>query len=88
MPEKIRRAIYRPSAQQVRAPVDRRRDFLQGYMFWLVPLKAAIDNEKYFLLEARNALARAVFSVLHRWRYRTALSEIGTPGSSVTGYRQ
>ncbi|QCB56107.1 hypothetical protein E5675_17810 [Sphingopyxis sp. PAMC25046] len=45
-PEKMRRAIYTPSAQQVRAPVRRAESRLQGYMPWLGPLQAALDAEE------------------------------------------
>ncbi len=44
-PEENSRAIYTPSAQQVRAPIRRDDDRSVAYLPWLKPLKAALDAE-------------------------------------------
>lgn len=42
-PEENSRAIYTPSAQQVRAPIHRENNRWQPYLPWLKPLQAALD---------------------------------------------
>lgn len=41
-PEENARAIYTPSAQQVRAPIHHQQDRLHAYLRWLGPLQAAL----------------------------------------------
>ena len=41
-PEKNSRAIYTPSAQQVRAPIHHRKDRSHAYLPWLKPLQVAL----------------------------------------------
>lgn len=43
-PEENSRAIYTPSAQQVRAPIHRDKDRSRDYLPWLKPLIAALDE--------------------------------------------
>lgn len=45
-PEKTSRAIYTPSAQQVRTPIFRTNDDWQNYMPWLSPLQAALYQDE------------------------------------------
>lgn len=42
-PEENPRAIYTPSAQQVRSPIRPMKNRLQGYLPWLGPLQGALD---------------------------------------------
>ena len=44
MPEVNSRAIYTPSAQQVRAPIDHQQDRSHAYLRWLGPLEAALKT--------------------------------------------
>ena len=42
-PDRNQRAIYTPSAQQVRAPIHRAQDRFHDYLRWLGPLRASLD---------------------------------------------
>ena len=45
-PDRNRRAIYTPSAQQVRAPINRKRDQVNDYLPWLEPLRASLHVQE------------------------------------------
>ncbi|MBE1529554.1 tetratricopeptide (TPR) repeat protein [Sphingopyxis sp. OAS728] len=44
-PHRNRRAVFTPSAQQVRAPINRMKESSSDYLAWLEPLKAALGAE-------------------------------------------
>ena len=45
-PDRNRRAVYTPSAQQVRAPINRKRDQVDDYLPWLGPLRASLHSQE------------------------------------------
>ena len=42
MPDRNRRAIYTPSAQQVRTPIHLKQDRFRDYLHWLLPLQVSL----------------------------------------------
>ena len=46
-PNRNRRAIYTPSAQQVRAPIHGAENRFRDYLGWLGPLRASLDTPEW-----------------------------------------